>query len=186
MTTFNMRAPPNVSFDIDAFLASLPPPGRCIREDHHEDDYKHARGSAGQRLRPAITTKVPDELLREIAVDALGAVRCSQKYLAALRIVLGNQAHAERFGYLLELNTRTTFTTDKVMRTILGQMQAAGVTFKKQVALGLGRVQAMHCYRRNTRRTHPADQLNYLCRQTEGVDHGLVTPVAVAAEYVPY
>lgn len=131
-------------------------------------------------------TTVSDEFLRDVAKQTLGALRCSQGYLDALRIVLGNQAHAELHGYLLEMNTRTTFASDKVMRTILRQMEEAGITFRKQVGLGHGRVQVMHCYRRRTPAMDPAAALETMYRQSEGE---CTTPSAaspVPADEVPY
>lgn len=187
------RAPPAVflpvptpeSFDVDAFLAGLPP-WREFQEPRARDTDRYARGSAGQRLRASLAAKVSDEMLREIARDTLGAVRCSQKYLDALRIVLGNQAHAEEFGYLLEMNTRTDFATEKVMRTILGQMEQAGITFKKLVVLGHGRSQAIHCFRRCAARRDPEDVLNALLRRTEGECSVDDSPTTIQAEDVPY
>lgn len=179
------HSPSEAPFDIDAFLASLPP-WREFREPPATDSTRHARGSAGQRLRASLAAKVPDETLREIARDTLGAVRCSQKYLDALRIVLGNQAHAEEFGYLLEMNTRTDFATEKVMRTILGQMEQAGITFKKLVVLGQGRSQAVHCYRGSAARRDPTDVLNALLRRAEGECCVDDSPINIQAEDVPY
>lgn len=172
-------------FDVDAFLASLPS-WRDYCEQPSLDSDHSIRGSAGQRLRGSLSARVTDELLREIAGDTFGAVRCSHKYLDAMRVVLGNQAHAEQFGYLLEMNTRTSFATQKVMRTILGQMDQAGVTFKKQALLGQGRVQAMHCYRRRPANVDPAALLNALYRRTEGEDSDWCASLTIPADEVPY
>lgn len=69
----------------------------------------------------------PEVLLREWARDTLGAVRCSADYLAALRIVLGNMARADRHGATLHLTTDAPFSTRATMRTILGQLRGAGL-----------------------------------------------------------
>jgi hypothetical protein len=172
-------------FDVDAFLASLPPWNISRQQPTREFD-RRTRGSVGQRLRGDLSVQVSDKFLREFARDDLGAARCSQKYLDALRIVLGNQTHAEQFGYLLEMNTRTAFATEKVMRTILCQMDMAGVTFKKQAALGQGRVQAMHCYHRRPTNLDPALVLNALYRRAEGEDCTPRLPSTIAANEVPY
>ncbi|QPF74471.1 hypothetical protein G8A07_17130 [Roseateles sp. DAIF2] len=173
------------SFDVDAFLASLPS-WRDYCEQPSRDSDRSIRGSAGRRLRDGLSARVSDELLREIASDTFGAVRCSQKYLNAMRVVLGNQAHAEQFGYLLEMNTRTSFATEKVMRTILGQMDQAGVTFKKQAVLGQGRVQAVHCYRRRPANVDPAALLNALYRRTESENSDWCASPTIPAYEVPY
>jgi len=172
-------------FDIEAALARLPPSG-LVRERGSEDDNKETRGYAGQRLRAGLRANCCDGFLRDIAHDTLGAVRCSQKYLDALRIVLGNQAHAERFGYLLEMNTRTTFTSEKVMRTILGQLEAAGITFKKQVILGQGRAQAVHCFRRRLSMGELVEALRTLYRLAEGEDRSMHAAIDIATGEVPY
>ena len=91
---------------------------------------------------------ISDDLLREFARDTLGAQRCSEQYLDALRVVLGNQAHAERWGYVLEMNVRVPFASVQTMRTIIQQMQKAGITFGRLVALGQGRSQEVQCFGR--------------------------------------
>ena len=114
------------SFDLDAAMAALPPAGPSFTRS----------GAAGVRPRPDIVAIIPDDLLREFARETLGAVRCSAQYLGALRIVLGNQAKAERLGFVLELNQRNDFASPKVMRTIIGQMQTAGISWSHPVWLG--------------------------------------------------
>lgn len=89
---------------------------------------------------------IPDDDLRELAKAELGAVRIRAPYLEALRVVLGNQAEADRRGYTLEMNIRTDFATERVMRNIIDQMQKAGITEGRQVELGGNRVQAVQCY----------------------------------------
>lgn len=127
------------SFDLDAAMAALPhapPPGRKVSH----------RGSAGVRLRGQFVATLDEDLLREFARTDLGARRCSEQYFDALRVVLGNQADAERHGYVLEMNQRVAFATPKLMRQIIGQMQAAYISYGASVALGTGRSQVVQCY----------------------------------------
>jgi len=127
------------SFDLEATLAALPPHGS-------RQAAQTTQGQAGIRLRPNLVADLPDDLLREFATTTLGAVRCSERYLDALRVVLGNQADAERNGYRLELNTRVPFASEKTMRGILSQMEAAGIIHGVPVGLGQGRAQTVLCF----------------------------------------
>ncbi len=99
------------------------------------------------RLRKDLQSGLRDEDLRALALD-LGAQRTGRQYLDALCIVIANQARAERFGYVLELNVRAPFTSERTMRTILGQMKAAGITYGRVVQLGQGRSQVVQCFGR--------------------------------------
>lgn len=126
-----------VTFDLEKAIAGLPaasPPPRS------------PKGCAGWRLRGDLRTDIPEKLLRELARDALGAKRMSDQYLEALRIVLGNQAHAEATGRILEMNVRNDFTTERVMRTILDQINGAQITRRVRVCFGPGRVQQVQIY----------------------------------------
>lgn len=176
--------------DLEHLLASLPPWGSFKEREFQNPP---SRGQAGVRLREELRTDIPEELLREMARETLGAMRCSQQYLDALRVVLGNQAHAERHGYRLEMNVRVTFTTERTMRTILEQMAAAGLTFGKQVSLGQGRAQVVHCFHRRPARAPAAEALEALYRRAEQEPHdrpGAVSPISsldsVSEEKVPY
>lgn len=122
-------------FDLDATLASLP-----------SQPTPTTKGNAGTRLRDYLVSDIPDELLREFAQEQLGAKRCSPKYLQALRVVLGNQAHAERVGYVLEQNLRALDAPERVMRNIIDQMREAKITQGLRVSLGDGRTQLVQCY----------------------------------------
>ena len=116
------------------------------REDH--DD---RRGAAGKRLRSDLRSTINDTLLREFARSELGALRCSAQYLEALRVVLANQAHAEQRGYVIELNIRVPFTSERTMRTIVEQMRAAKITFGRSVGLGQSRRQLVQCFGQRAR-----------------------------------
>jgi hypothetical protein len=125
------------SFDLDAAMAALPPASARPASD---------KGGAGVRLRAHLVADISDDLLREFAKESLKAERCSEQYLDALRVVLGNQADAEQNGYVLEMNQRVSFAPQRVMRTIINQMQAAGISFGSVVVLGDGRSQVVQCF----------------------------------------
>jgi hypothetical protein len=122
---------------------------------------------------------VPIDLLEVLARESLGAKRLNANYLDALRIVLGNQAHAERERYDLELNQRVPFATQRTMRTIIEQMQAVGQTTSRKVQLGGGKAQTIQCFAAGEPRTplqwrnsygtaEDAEELERLCRMREG------------------
>ena len=125
------------TFDLDKAMASLPAPGRAVPSP---------RGSMGIRLRKHLKGAINDGLLREFGQDVLKAKRMSAKYLDALRIVLGNQADAERRGYILEMNLRLLFASERVMRNIIDQMKAAGICEGRRVFLGGSKVQTVQCF----------------------------------------
>lgn len=82
-------------------------------------------------LVPTRMTDYPEPLLRAWAKEELGAARCSDQYLKALRMVLGNMARADRFGALLHLTTvlpfddRLAAISRQTMRTLLEQFKGA-------------------------------------------------------------
>lgn len=128
-----------VPFDFDAVWAALPSPAAAAPQ-------VSPKGAAGRRLRGHLKTTLPEPLLRWFATDVLKAQRLRAGYLEALRVVLGNQAHAERGGYTLEQNLRGDFASLQEMRTINDQMRDAGITEDQVVALGAGRVQTVQCF----------------------------------------
>ena len=103
----------------------------------------------------------PEALLREWAVDKLGAVRCSETYLAALRITLGNMARADRHGATLHLTADVPFASRQTMRTILGQLLGAGLVVSREAA---GAV--VYAYRGSTP-TDDSSPLERLYREAE-------------------
>jgi len=131
-------APETQSFDLDAAMAALPPRTEWVQT---------IKGNAGRRLNECHCADVSDDLLREFACDVLGAERIRDQYLDTLRIVLGNQAHAERFGYVLEMNQRVSFASPKAMRNLIGQMHDAGISVDVPVKLGDGKRQTVQCFR---------------------------------------
>lgn len=152
------------SFNLESALESLPPEGP-------EQSSFSIRGQAGVRLRACYVADISDALLRDFARETLGATRCSEQYLDALRIVLGNQAQSEKYGYTLEMNQRVSFAPPRVMRTIIDQMQAAGISFGSVVGLGMGRSQAVQCYPGRTgRHLSPAADLEFRNRRQEAWD----------------
>jgi hypothetical protein len=126
-------------FDLDAAMAALP------RGSH----WTSRQGPAGVRPRPALEANISDDLLREAAGYSLKAKRCSADYLGALRIVLANQADADRRGYVLEINQRNGFAPARVIRTIIEQMQANGISWGHPVWLGPGRTSTVQCLGRD-------------------------------------
>ena len=79
-------------FNLDEAMAALPTESKRTPT---------ILGTAGYRLRGQERADISDDLLREFATEILGAIRISAQYLDALRVVLGNQAHAERHGYIV-------------------------------------------------------------------------------------
>ena len=138
------------AFDLDTAMSALPAFGTVAADD---------RGSDGRvRLRAHLVADISDALLREFARETLGAQRCSEQYLDTLRIVLGNQAEAERYGYVLEMNHRVSFAPRHVMRTIIDQMQAARVSYGTVVGLGRGRCQVVQCFATEEKRHQRSTQ----------------------------
>lgn len=167
-------------FDLEQAMAALPPPSLPRVSPTPQ-------GVAGRRLRGHLKTAMPDAALREFAREQLGACRLSGGYLDALRVTLGNQAHAEVHGYTLELNIRTDFTTERVMRNIIDQMKAAGITDPKRVGLGSGRTQVVQVFNPSP---GAAPDLCTLLRWEEARTGHRVTvaniPESIAADEVPY
>ena len=159
-------------------------------------DFPVVGATGGIRLRRQFRSNWPEALLREFAQMELGAVRCSREYLNALRIVLGNQADAESRGYLLELNVRVSFATARTMRTIIGQMQDAGLLQGVPVGLGVGRRQVVQTYGEglrgwlpdHTSREVAEKHLGDIMRRAEGHAPACVTtvPANIQPEDVPY
>lgn len=120
-------------------MASLPPAAANAT--------LNKQGHAGIRLRPKLYATINEDLLTNFAKTELGAQRCSEKYLHALRIVLGNQADAEQRGYRLEMNIRNSCKIpERVLRNIIDQMKASQITEGELVQLGEGRSQVVQCY----------------------------------------
>ena len=145
------------------------------------------KGQAGGRLRAHIVAEISDDLLREFARDALGAARCSEQYLDALRVVLGNQAEAEKYGYVLKMNLRVSFATQRVMRTIIDQIRARRISFGSVVGCGNGRSQVVQCFARkqSNRGYTPAEELEQRYRRLEAVGNSRRDDATVQGRYVP-
>lgn len=124
-------------FDLEGAMAALPDASSAGPISGLRD--------SRQRLRPELRSGLSRESLRAVAVE-LGAQRAAPQYLDALCVVIGNQARAERLGYVLELPVRVPFTSARTMRTIRDQMKAARLTFDKVVQLGHGRSQVVQCF----------------------------------------
>lgn len=174
------------AFDLDAAMAALPPYVPGPGAQNHE-------GGAGVRLRSYLVADISDPLLREFARETLQAARMSEQYLDALRVVLGNQAEAERLGYVLEMNRRVSFAPERVMRTIIDQMRRAGITFGRLVPLGSGRSQVVQCFASKAHRHESAEaELEWLARRDEAAHRPAPSlevksnPWGVPADDVPY
>ena len=152
------------SFDLDAAMAALPPEGPSRLPTSH-------RGAAGVRLRACFVVDISDAVLREMARETLGATRCSEQYLDALRVILGNQAEAEKYGYVLEMNQRVSFASQSVMRTIIDQMQAKGISFGSLAGYGQGRSQVVQCFSGKVGgHMSPTAELEHRDRKQEAAD----------------
>ena len=144
-------------------MAALPP------ESNWTLSLITAKGRAGTRLSPKYISRVSDDLLREMAKESLGAIRCGVPYLRALRVVLGNQAAAERIGFVLEMNQRVDFAEPKIMRNVIGQMEASRLSFGRVVLLGPGQSQKVQCYfNRRERSGDSEERLEWMYRKAEG------------------
>jgi hypothetical protein len=172
-------------FDFDATWAALPSPAAPSSQGN-------PKGAAGRRLRGHLKTTLPEPLLREFAREVLKAQRLRAGYLKALRVVLGNQAHAERGGYTLEQNVRVDFATEREMRTIKDQMRAAGITVDQVVALGAERVQTVQCFA-PPGKGRAQDLCSMLRREEARVEMrwkqaptAATIPVCIAVEDVPF
>jgi hypothetical protein len=137
MTLSQQQIKAREEFDLEKAMSSLPALDAYIPPPKDHDSI---------RLREYLKSDISDDLLREFATTELKAERLSKNYLNALRIILGNKAHAEKNEYKLQLNTRTSFASQRTMRTILGQMFAAGLLTQEPRYLGNGRIQDVYFY----------------------------------------
>lgn len=173
-------------FDLERCLASLPPAPQQPLAPH---------GAAGMRLRGHLNATISDDLLREFANEILGAARIGEPYLDALRVVLGNQAEADRKGYTLEMNIRTDFASEWIMRNIINQMSKAGLTQGMRVSLGNGKTQVVQCYHpQHDQAFRAAQDLNAMLRAEEdrceagrsSKAWGACPAMAISADEVPF
>lgn len=169
LTTDQLQA--RLTFDLDAAMNGLPPVINHAKQS--------TLGHAGVRLHPRYVADISDDLLREFAGETLGAKRCGRPYLNALRVVLGNQARAERHGLTLEMNRGSGIAPDNVMRNIINQMHGAGITQDRRCSYGSGQTQVVQCFvaRRPTGRLPAAEELCRRSRQDEAADAGGVSRV---------
>lgn len=99
------------------------------------------------KLSEDYCSEISEDLLRSFAVETLGAKRCSKGYLKALRVILGNQAMADRRGVELDINHRVPFATEQTMRTLIGQFNKAQITCKRTRVASAAHSQVVTCYR---------------------------------------
>jgi hypothetical protein len=139
------------------------------------------------RLSSQHSTNYPEPLLREWANSALGARRCSADYLAALRTVLGNMSLADRLGVKLTFCIKVDFTTERTMRTILGQLRDAGQLQTKAWIDSLGRPHQSAVYRGRMVADHERNLYVRLQRAQEEVDfHRSMHALGLEAADCPY
>lgn len=138
-------------------------------------------------LRPdtSCPTDYPEVTLREWAAQTLGAQRCSKKYLAALRIVLGNMSRADRHGATLQLTTTEAFASRQTMRTLLDQLTTAQLVERwGDAPQGCYRYRGTHPMRR---RPTAEDQYNQMQRAAEDADfQRYCKAISVSEDDCPY
>jgi len=138
------------------------------------------------KLTNGYSTTLPDGLLRDFAVNELGAKRCSKQYLQALRQVLGNQAQAEKNGSLLEMNLRGDISSERTMRTLIDQFNEAGITFRKPRTTSGGHSQMMTYYNGRFRGIlDAADEYEMMMRDEEAIQYQRQLQ-AITSKEVPY
>lgn len=125
------------AFKLDEAMTRLPPPTPIRRKAH--------------RLSAEHVAVIDDQALRDFAREVLGAQRCREEYLHALRIVLGNQAEAEDRGRDIEHCQRVESVSDKALRTIIKQMHGAGILYTSEEQIGDGKMQTIYRYGRLSR-----------------------------------
>lgn len=74
-----------------------------------------------------------DDTLIDFAKNALGMERCRKNSIDALRIILGNQAYAERNDFRLRLSRTAGFASEQTLRTLIDRFVAAGFARKKKL-----------------------------------------------------
>lgn len=154
--------------EFETLWESLPPPPAPVTAPP-------LYGRIGKRVQEHMRATIPDGELREFAREALGAKRMSAAYLDALRITLGNQAHAERYSRRLELNIKTPHApsiTERTMRTIVDQMANAGIARGIRTELGEGKTQVVQVFFSSA----PRPDLETLLRLAEAPACGRSTP----------
>lgn len=144
------------------------------------------------QLRPDVTGNYPEALLREWAQDELGAKRCSDDYLKALRVVLANVARADRHAASLELsatavcaNGEKPFATRQTLRTLLRQLVAAGLVKRREH----GRYSTyIYSAKHNPDDSYKAEaRLNRILRDAEDEEfRRYCASVGLRPEHVPY
>jgi hypothetical protein len=153
-------------------------------------------GSSGLSLSQTHKARWSDDLLRDFAVQTLGAKRCSVQYLETLRCVLGNMAEADRLGCVLWLSRRSADRLDagsaRTLRTISEQFIKAGICHLMHLRRG-GFVSLTAAYRGDSvRLTDAAEELERVQRSQEEKDAASMwywpeaVDVGVLAEEVPH
>lgn len=73
--------------------------------------------------------------------------RCRKDSLNALRVVLGNQAYAERIGGQLQMSREVSFATQQTMRTLIDRFASEGLAKKERRMTAPGCVNEVAVFR---------------------------------------
>ena len=136
----------------------------------------------------------PDEeramLVREFAKDVLDAKRMSTNYISALAAVLGQFAAADMEGTECLIARRNgKLGTEKTLRTVQGQMLAAGLLVRATRSQGKGFVGKVFIYCPRAAYRHRVATSAYLersYRETEGEATCSSAPGNISPEDIPY
>lgn len=112
----------------------------------------------------------PEPLLREFASQTLGAVRCSETYLEALRVILGSMSLADRIGVDLLIPVDVSFTSRSTMETIRRQMKSGGLVRERSWIDEAGYPHQSLIYRGCMVRDQEGSQYDQIQREQEKVD----------------
>lgn len=85
------------------------------------------------------------------------------------------------------MNVRVPFAPERVMRTIIDQLRAAGVSFGSVVGFGNGRSQVVQCFvsRKHPSGLTPSEELTQLDRQSEAAGGARLNGVISEGRFVP-
>ncbi len=91
------------------------------------------------KLSTNYAARCPDHVLIDFAKHTLGMQRCRADSMDALRVILGNQAHAEQIGGRLRLSRTAGFASEQTVRTLIDRFVDAGLARKERLTCARGR-----------------------------------------------
>lgn len=140
------------------------------------------------RPNPLHQSRCPEPLLRELATSTLSAKRCSTSYLSALRVILGSMALADRLGVRLKLPLDVTFASKQTMRTLIDQLDAAGLLVREGWTDSVGHAHVSHVYlARSGGDAERSDLYSRIQREQEDLDfRQFMAELGVREEDCPY